>query len=205
MENNNMITIRGFKMSGKFGDVTLEELTLPCTKEAWDILGNLSDVASDAAEECLDTSEFKASTESETITGDNGVKKVRARLTMESLKVLFNSFNMIPASGSFTYKNKFETNLGESVYVRISLYPAEYDSSISISVDFYSKGSAISTDLKVSISQREVHNKLLDRDADYIKTVIDSLDVTDTTWLSFKDKFLELLYNQNYRKFMTNF
>ena len=50
MENNNMITVKGFKMSGKFGEVTLDELTLPCTKEAWDIIGNLADVASDAAE-----------------------------------------------------------------------------------------------------------------------------------------------------------
>lgn len=47
---NNMIIVKGFHMSGKFGELTLDELTLPCTKEAWDILGNLADVASGAAE-----------------------------------------------------------------------------------------------------------------------------------------------------------
>ena len=198
--NNNMIIVKGFHMSGKFGELTLEELTLPCTKEAWDILGNLADVASDAAEECLDTSECRVSTEQMTTTNDNGVKAIKECLTIESMQRIFDSFNMITKSGLLTYKTEFKTDLNESVYVRVSFYP-KGQASIWVNVDIYPNDQPFSTDLKVIIHQHETVNKLLDSEIGYMKTVIDSLTITDKSWSSFKDKFFELLDSQNYRKF----
>lgn len=198
MENNNMITIRGFKMSGKFGEVALEELTLPCTKEALSILDNLADVTSGAADECLDTSEL---TETKTTTNDNGVKAIKECLTIESMQRIFDSFNMIPKSGSLTYKTKFKTDLDESVYVRVSFYPNVH-ASIWVTVDIYPNDQPLSIDLKAVIHQNETAYKLLDSEIGYMKTVIESLTITDTSWMSFKDKFLELLDSQNYRKFI---
>lgn len=199
--NNNMIIVKGFHMSGKFGELDLEELTLPCTKEAWSILSNLADAAGDAAEECFDTSEFKASTEPETTTNDNGVKVIKECLTIESMQKIFDSFNMIPKSGLLTYKTEFKTDLGESVYVRASFYP-KGQASIWVNVDIYPNDQPFSTDLKVVVHQKEAYSKLLDSEIGYIKTVIDSLVITDKSWLCFKDKFIELLNSQNYRKFM---
>lgn len=200
MENNNIV-IKNLKIAGKFGEFTLEELTLPCTKEAWNILDNLADVASDAAEECLDTSEFKASTETIITTNDNGVKAIKECLTIESMQRIFDSFNMIPKSGLLTYKTKFKTDLDESVYVRVSFYPAHY-ATVWVTVDIYPNDQPFSIDLKAVIHQNETACKLLDSEIGYMKTVIDSLTITDTSWMSFKDKFLELLDSQNYRKFI---
>ena len=184
-------------MSGKFGALTLDELTLPCTKEAWDILGNLADVASDAAEECLDTSECRVSTE--TITTTN--KAIKECLTIESMQKIFDSFNMIPKSGLLTYKTKFKTDLDESVYVQVSFYP-KGQATIWVNVDIYPNGQPFSTDLKVIIHQKEAYSKLLDSEIGYVKYVIDNLTITDESWFCFKDKFLELLNSPNYRKFM---
>ena len=80
MENNNIV-IKNLKIAGKFGEFTLEELTLPCTKEAWDILGNLTDAASGAAEvvgfenDLSDRDEIKVAEEYETT---KEVKEVKA-------------------------------------------------------------------------------------------------------------------------------
>jgi len=195
---NNMIIVKGFHMSGKFGELTLDELTLPCTKEARDIFGNLADVASDAAEECLDTSEL---TEPETTKNDNGVMVIKECLTSESMQKIFDSFNMIPKSGLLTYKTKFKTDLDESVYVRVNFYP-KGQASIRVNVDIYPNDQPFSIDLKVIIHQKEACSKLLDSEIGYMKYVIDSLTITDESWLRFKDEFLKLLYNQNYRKFI---
>lgn len=200
---NNMIIVKGFHMSGKFGELTLDELTLPCTKEAWDILGNLADVASDAAEECLDTSACRVSTETETITDDNGVNVIKECLTPESMQKIFDSFNMIPKSGLLTYKTEFKTDLDESVYVRVSFYP-KGQATIWVNVDIYPNDQPFSTDLKVIIHQKEAYSKLLDSDIGYIKYIIDSLTITDESWLSFKETFFDLICNQNYRKFIAN-
>lgn len=201
---NNMITVKGFRMSGKFGELNLDELTLPCTKEAWNILGNLADVASDAAEECFDTSEIKASTEPETTKNDNGVMVVKECLTLESMKRIFDSFNMIPKSGLLTYKTKFKTDLDESVYVRVSFYPKGH-ASVWVNVDvFPHEELSTSVDLKVIMRQKEVPNKLLDSDIGYIKSVIDSLNITEESWQTFKENFFNLLDSQNYRKFISN-
>ena len=202
--NNNMIIVKGFHMNGKFGELTLEELTLPCTKEAWSILNNLADAAGDAAEECFDTSEFKASTEPETTKNDNGVMVIKECLTLESMKQIFDSFNMIPKSGLLTYKTEFKTDLDESVYVRVSFYP-KGQASIWVNVDVYPNGEpSTSADLKVIMRQKEVPIRLLDSDIGYIKSIIDSLTITDESWLSFKETFFDLICSQNYRKFITN-
>ena len=197
-----MITVKGFKMSGKFGEVTLDELTLPCTKEAWDILGNLAETANDAAEECLDTSEFKST--KETVTCDDGVKKVRETLSLASIKEIYNSLSKyFPATGTFEHQTKFDTEFpDEHIYVYVKLLLNEWCSSVNISIHHFN-GVVKESDVFVSIAQHNDGPMISDSSVDYIKTIAESLKITDESWASFKDALVSLLDNDVYRKFMS--
>lgn len=200
----NMITVKGFKMSGKFGEVTLDELTLPCTKEAWDILGNLAETANDAAEECLDTSEFKTLKETETITGDNGVKKVREKLSLDSIKELYNSLSKyFPATETFEHQTKFDTVFpDEHIYVYVKLLLNEWGSGVSVTIHHFN-GVIKESGAYVTITQHNDGPMISDSSVDYIKTLVESFKITDESWVNFKNTLVSLLDNDAYRKFMS--
>lgn len=200
---NNMIIVKGFHMSGKFGELTLDELTLPCTKEAWDILGNLADVASDAAEECLDTSECRVPTEPMTTTNDNGVKKVREKLSLDSIKKIYNSLSKyFPATETFKHQAKFNTGFpDEHVYVYVKLLLNEWGSGVSVTIHHFNDA-VKESGAYVTITQHNDEPMISDSSVDYIKTLVESFKITDESWVNFKDTLVSLLDNEVYRKFM---
>ena len=200
-----MIIVKGFHMSGKFGELTLDELTLPCTKEAWDILGNLANVASDAAEECLDTSECRVPTETETITGDDGVKKVREKLSLDSIQEIYNSLSKyFPETETLKHQAKFNTVFpDEHIYVYVDMLLNIINRSACVSVTIHHFNDCIKeSSACVTIAQYNDGPTISDSSVDYIKTLVESFKITDESWVNFKDVLFSLLDNEVYRKFM---
>ena len=202
MENNNMISVKGFRMSGKFGELNLDELTLPCTKEAWDILGNLAETANDAAEECLDTSEFKPT--KEIVTCDNGVKKVREKLSLDSIKEIYNSLSKyFPATETFKHQAEFDTEFpDERIYVYVTLLLNEWCSGVSVTIHHFNDA-VKESGAYMTITQHNDGPMISDSSIDYIKTLVESFKITDESWVNFKNTLVSLLDNEVYRKFMS--